>query len=61
MNYTERIYDFLDGMLDTAEEAKLLRLAADNAEIRDELRHAITLQTAFKADVRALTPPPALT
>ncbi|MCU0427916.1 MAG: hypothetical protein MUF71_20075 [Candidatus Kapabacteria bacterium] len=61
MNYTERIYDFLDGMLDTAEEAELLRLAADNAEIRDELRHAITLQTAFKADVRALTPPPALT
>ncbi len=61
MNYSERIYDFLDGMLDTAEEAELLRLAADNPEIRDELRQAITLQSAFKADVRALTPPPALT
>ncbi len=60
-HYSEKIHDYLDGTLGDVEEASLLGAIATSAELRDELRHAIALKAAFKADVQALTPPPHLT
>jgi hypothetical protein len=61
MNYTELIHDFLDGALEQAEEEELLLAVARRSDLREELRQAIALKTAFKTDFQALTPPMHLT
>lgn len=60
-HFPERIHNYLDGVLDHADEADLLGAIAQSEELRDELRHAIALKAAFKADVQTLAPPPQLT
>ena len=61
MNYSELIHDFLDGALEQAEEEELLLAVARQSDLREELRQAIALKTAFKTDFQALTPPMHLT
>jgi hypothetical protein len=61
MNYSEQIHDFLDGTLEQAEEEELLSAIARQSDLREELRQAIALKSAFKADFQALTPPLHLT
>lgn len=61
MNYSELIHDFLDGTMEQAEEEELLMAIARRADLREELRQALALKAAFKADFQALTPPMHLT
>lgn len=61
MNYSELIHNFLDGALEQAEEEELLLAVARRSDLREELRQAIALKTAFKTDFQALTPPMHLT
>lgn len=61
MNYSELIHDFLDGTMEQAEEEEFLMVIARRADLREELRQALALKAAFKADFQALTPPMHLT
>lgn len=61
MNYSELIHDFLDGTMEQAEEEEFLIVIARSTDLREELRQALALKAAFKADFQALTPPMHLT
>lgn len=56
MDYIEKIFDFVDGTLDTTSEQFLFDELAKNAELRTELKQQMALSDAIRKDFVAYNP-----
>jgi len=58
MNYSEKLYDYMDGALDSVSESDLFRELATNHDLRMEMRQAIEVKTAITGYPEIYVPSP---
>ncbi|MBI3258156.1 MAG: hypothetical protein HYZ54_01555 [Ignavibacteriae bacterium] len=57
MEYTELLYDFVDGTTDVAQEQTLFMALASHEDLRADLKQLLAMKTAVQNDSKAFNPP----
>lgn len=58
MEYSQMIYEFVDGSLELEHEGELFLALSSNEELRSELKQNMAIKTAIKTDTAAFSPLP---